>query len=138
MGTVYGDENQLEQLFQNLLSNSLKYRKEQVPPEIKIKGEMLLNGYYQVVIQDNGIGFKEEYLDRIFRPFERLHGESQYAGTGMGLAICKKIIERHGGQITASSIEGEGSAFILYLPTTSAKDTLISKEQMLLSGAEND
>jgi PAS domain S-box-containing protein len=114
---VYGDDVQLEQLFLNILGNSLKFRRKNICPEIKISGELLDSGFYRITIQDNGIGFKEQYLDKIFRPFERLHGESQFPGTGMGLAICQKITERHGGQITASSKEGEGSTFIICLPT---------------------
>ncbi len=126
LGTVYGDEAQLTQLFANLLSNSLKFKQANIPPTIKIKGEKLLNGFYQVTVQDNGIGFKEQYLERIFRPFERLHGESQFSGTGMGLAICQKIMERHGGQITAVSQEGAGATFILYLPTQPQGTTQIT------------
>jgi len=117
LGSVFGDQPQLEQLFLNLLGNSLKFRRESVQPEINISGQKLHNGFYQLIIQDNGIGFKEEYLGKIFLPFERLHGAaSKFPGTGMGLAICKKIIDRHGGTITAKSIEGEGSTFILALP----------------------
>lgn len=117
LGLVLGDQPQLEQLFLNLLGNSLKFRREGVQPEIKITGQEQRNGFYQLMIQDNGIGFKEEYLEKIFLPFERLHSAaSKFPGTGMGLAICKKIIDRHGGTITAKSIEGEGSTFILDLP----------------------
>jgi PAS domain S-box-containing protein len=113
---VFGDQPQLEQLLLNLLSNSLKFRRPDTNPVIKVKGESLNNGFYQLTIQDNGIGFKEEYLEKIFLPFERLHGTSAFPGTGMGLAICKKIIDRHGGKITARSAEGIGSTFILLLP----------------------
>ncbi len=67
-------------------------------------------------MEDNGIGFDEKYLDRIFQPFQRLHGRSQYEGTGMGLAICRKIVERHGGTITAKSTPGKGATFIITLP----------------------
>lgn len=133
LGAVYGDDFQLNQLFLNLLSNAIKFRRPEVPPQIKIKGELLVNGFYQVTIQDNGIGFKEEYLERIFRPFERLHGESQYPGTGMGLAICQKIIHRHGGQITAISQEGVGSTFIIYLPTQQNKEVPTVEENPLSS-----
>jgi signal transduction histidine kinase len=71
----------------------------------------------QIIVEDNGIGFEEQYLDRIFAPFRRSHGRSEYKGTGMGLAICKKIVERHGGSITAKSIPGKGSTFIITLPS---------------------
>ena len=70
----------------------------------------------QVVVEDNGIGFDEKYLDRIFNVFQRLHGRDQYEGTGVGLAVCRKIAERHGGAITASSVPGEGAKFIVTLP----------------------
>jgi PAS domain S-box-containing protein len=116
LGVVYGDPVQLGQLLLNLLNNSLKFKKANASITITVKGEALENGYYQVRIQDTGIGFKESELDRIFRPFERLHGESEYPGTGMGLAICKKIIDRHSGQITAASEEGKGATFFIYLP----------------------
>lgn len=116
LGTVFGDMPQLEQLCLNIMGNGLKFKRPNTTPHLKIKGETLLNGFYQLTIQDNGIGFKEEYLEKIFRPFERLHGPAQFPGTGMGLAICRKIVDRHGGQITANSIEGEGSTFIIYLP----------------------
>jgi signal transduction histidine kinase len=70
----------------------------------------------QILIEDNGIGFDEKYLDRIFNAFQRLHGRSEYEGTGMGLAICRKIVERHDGSITAHSLPGRGSTFIITLP----------------------
>ena len=69
-------------------------------------------------MEDNGIGFDEQYLDRIFVPFQRLHGRNEYEGTGMGLAICRKIVKRHGGKITAKSIPGKGSTFIVTLPAS--------------------
>ena len=71
---------------------------------------------YQVVVQDNGIGFDEKYCDRIFQVFQRLHGRSEYDGTGIGLAICRKIVERHQGSITAKSQPGQGAKFIVILP----------------------
>src|SRR5439155_13988698 len=70
----------------------------------------------ELTVEDNGIGFNEKYLDRIFAPFQRLHGRAEYEGTGMGLAICRKIVERHGGTITARSVPGQGSTFIVTLP----------------------
>ena len=72
--------------------------------------------WVEILVKDNGIGFDEKYLDRIFQPFQRLHGRSQYEGTGMGLAICRKIVERHGGTITAKSAPGKGPTFIVTLP----------------------
>jgi signal transduction histidine kinase len=82
-------------------------------------------------VKDNGIGFDEKYLDRIFQPFQRLHGRSEYEGTGMGLAICRKIVERHSGTITAKSISGKGSTFIITLPIKQKADEPLplSKEE---------
>jgi signal transduction histidine kinase len=73
-----------------------------------------------IIVEDNGIGFDPQYLDKIFKPFERLHGRSEYEGTGMGLAICQKIVERHHGTITATSVPGEGSTFLILLPLKQA------------------
>jgi signal transduction histidine kinase len=111
--TIDADPNQMRQLFQNLISNALKYRREQ--PRIKVSGE-ITNKTCILYVADNGIGFDEKYLHRIFRPFQRLHGRSSYEGTGMGLAICRKIAERHSGSITAKSTPGQGSVFIVTLP----------------------
>jgi len=111
-----GDPSQLHHLFQNLIANAIKYRKPEVEPVIKIYSESL-DGVVQIFVEDNGIGFDEKYLDKIFRPFQRLHGRDEYPGIGMGLAICKKIVERHGGVISAKSKPGEGAIFVLNLPT---------------------
>ncbi|NLG97810.1 MAG: PAS domain-containing protein [Chloroflexi bacterium] len=116
------DPVQMHQLLQNLISNGLKYHRKDVPPVVKISGEILPSGQrgaagqVRLVVEDNGIGFDEQHLSRIFQPFERLHGRSEYEGTGMGLAICRKIVERHHGSITATSRPGEGSRFIITLP----------------------
>ncbi len=117
--TLEADPTQMYQLLQNLVSNALKYQQPGVEPVIEIaspdSGE---NGTYQIQVRDNGIGFDEKYLDRIFQPFQRLHGRDEYEGTGMGLAICRKIVERHGGSITARSSPGAGTTFIIDLPTS--------------------
>jgi signal transduction histidine kinase len=113
--TVDADPSQMRQLFQNLIANALKYRREGEQPRIKVSGEMA-NKTCILYVADNGIGFDEKYLHSIFRPFQRLHGRSSYEGTGMGLAICRKIAERHGGSITAKSTPGQGSVFIVTLP----------------------
>jgi signal transduction histidine kinase len=72
--------------------------------------------FYQITVSDNGIGFDDKYVDRIFRVFQRLHGKNEYAGTGIGLAICQRVVENHGGAITATSQLGQGSTFYIYLP----------------------
>lgn len=113
--TIDADPMQIRQLLQNLISNGLKFQRPGEAPIIKITGE---NGgaNYQLSVTDNGIGFDEKYLDRIFTMFQRLHGRKEYEGTGMGLAICRKIAERHGGQIKARSAPGAGSTFTITLP----------------------
>jgi signal transduction histidine kinase len=118
---IVADRGQMAQLLQNLIGNGLKFSKPGQPPVVKVRGE-LLNGPQggvdacQIVVEDNGIGFDEKYLDRIFRVFQRLHGRTEYEGTGIGLAICRKIVERHGGSITATSTPGTGAKFIVTLP----------------------
>jgi PAS domain S-box-containing protein len=113
--TIEADPMQMRQLFQNLIGNALKFHREGEKPSIEVKGRSLGDGITELVVKDNGIGFDEKYLDRIFMPFQRLHERSAYEGTGMGLAICSKIVERHGGTITATSTQGKGSTFIMTL-----------------------
>lgn len=120
--TLDADEGQMIELLQNLIGNALKFRREGEPPQVKIYSLPVDEGrppgqrVYRIFVEDKGIGFDEKYLDRIFVPFERLHGRGVYGGVGMGLAICRKIAERHGGQITARSTPGKGSVFIVTLP----------------------
>lgn len=113
---------QMTQLFQNLLSNAIKFRKKDVPPKITVKYEQTPTEY-QIMIQDNGIGFEETDAERIFEIFQRLNGRSEYNGTGIGLAICKKIVENHSGTIHAISRPNEGATFIIRLPITQAQTT---------------
>jgi len=114
--TVDADPALLRQLFQNVIGNSMKYRQESEPPIVKIYGS-IADSVCQVFIEDNGIGFEEEFTHKIFKPFERLHGRNApYKGTGMGLAICRKIAARHGGDISARSTPGQGATFIVTLP----------------------
>jgi two-component system, chemotaxis family, sensor kinase Cph1 len=114
--TVDADPALLRQLFQNVISNSIKYRKESEPLVVRIYGT-IAGATCQVMIEDNGIGFREEYRNKIFKPFERLHGmNSPYGGTGMGLAICRKIVNRHGGEISVRSMPEQGTTFIVTLP----------------------
>jgi PAS domain S-box-containing protein len=112
--TVPADESQLTQLFQNLISNSLKFRGTG-PPIIHVSARRD-GGYWVFSVKDNGIGIDTEYGERIFRIFQRLHGKGDYPGTGIGLSICKKIVERHGGRIWIESAPGEGATFYFTLP----------------------
>jgi chemotaxis family two-component system sensor kinase Cph1 len=114
---VKANQVQMRQLFQNLIGNGLKYRGDD-KPVIRIYSNTSSSGlFWEIHVEDNGIGFDEIYLDRIFKPFQRLHGRrAPYQGTGMGLAICRTIVERHGGSITAKSEQGKGSTFIVTFP----------------------
>jgi signal transduction histidine kinase len=108
----------MRQVFQNLFANALKYHGAE-PPLIRVSGEVAAQDgpeRVRVLVRDNGIGFDERHLDRIFKPFQRLHGKNAYEGTGIGLAIVRKIVERHGGTVTAESRPGAGSTFIIELP----------------------
>lgn len=135
---IVGDLTQLKQLFQNLLSNAIKFRLPGVPPRVSVTHRVLssadlpssvvpttndgktIDQFYEINVADNGIGFDEKYLDRIFQVFQRLHGKNVYAGTGVGLAICRKVVENHRGDITASSQPGAGTTFRVYLPVAAA------------------
>ncbi|AKD56905.1 PAS domain-containing sensor histidine kinase [Spirosoma radiotolerans] len=128
--TVLGDASQLGQLFQNLFSNALKFRRQDVSPQIRVhvgvvqledlpagvKPTRQTAAYHSIEITDNGIGFDEKYADRIFQVFQRLHGRNEFAGTGVGLAICQKVVTNHGGAISAMSQPGFGAKFSIYLP----------------------
>jgi light-regulated signal transduction histidine kinase (bacteriophytochrome) len=114
MPRVRGDAAQLAHVFQNLLSNALKYRNKGVSPEIHCGAELAGNQWI-VSVRDNGIGFEQQYAERIFGLFKRLH-KDEYPGTGLGLAICKRIVERYGGRIWAEGRPGEGSTFHFSLP----------------------
>jgi PAS domain S-box-containing protein len=113
--TILADATQMRQLLQNLVSNALKFRRKEEPPLIKVYSSEA-GEFCHLFVEDNGIGFDERYLDRIFAPFQRLHSRNDYQGTGIGLAICRKIAERHGGSITARSAPGGGATFIVALP----------------------
>lgn len=128
--TLPGDASQLGQLFQNLLSNALKFRQADTPPLIRVWAQQVESvdlpagvnpsrvaiHYHRIDVMDNGVGFDAKYLDRIFQVFQRLHGKNEFAGTGIGLAICEKVVTNHGGAITATSQLGQGAIFSVYLP----------------------
>jgi len=114
--TVVGDEGQLGQLFQNLLANALKFRGS-AAPRVHVRAERN-GGDWTFTVQDNGIGIAPEHVDRIFLIFQRLHTAAEYPGTGIGLAVCKKIVERHNGRIWVESQVGEGAAFHFTLPAS--------------------
>lgn len=127
--TIKGYESQMQQLFQNLLSNSIKYSREGVPPVINIQasvvaGEDIVNArpedqhkkFHKLEFIDNGIGFNSAYAEKIFVVFQRLHGKSEYEGTGIGLAITKSVVLNHNGYISAQGWEGKGAIFTVYLP----------------------
>jgi len=113
---VYGDLSQIHQLLQNLVANGLKFHRQGVPPEITIRARRIENNMVRVEVQDNGIGIAKEYYEQVFTMFKRLHSRTQYKGTGIGLAACKKIVQRHGGEIGIKSTPGEGSIFWFTLP----------------------
>jgi len=134
--TIDADPMQMRQLLQNLIGNSLKYYRPGVPPVVRISSKNLdgrregtrddtqPQPLCELSITDNGIGFDEKYLDRIFTVFQRLHSKTDYEGTGIGLAICRKIVDRHGGTITARSSPGEGATFVVTLPVVQPKDVV--------------
>lgn len=132
--TVRAEALQMRQLFQNLVGNALKFSKPGEPPVVTISSRRL-NGNdslstmglasdeaLQITVQDNGIGFDAKYADRIFGTFQRLHGRSEYEGTGIGLSVCRKIVERHGGRIHAESTPDGGAKFIVTLPLEQRKE----------------
>ncbi|MDO6526026.1 sensor histidine kinase [Motilimonas sp. 1_MG-2023] len=123
---IQADASQLSQLFSNLISNAIKFREPEQTPNIIIGANSISppvqanisndKPWLELTIADNGIGFSEQYSEKIFTPFQRLHSRSEYAGTGIGLAVCRRIIERHSGQISASSTPGVGATFTILLP----------------------
>ena len=128
--TIEADPLQMRQLLQNLISNALKFQQADRPPEVTISAEIIdtpsqalpdAAPWHVLRVQDNGIGFEQQYAERIFRVFERLHGRTTYEGTGIGLALCAQIVARHGGGIRAEGMSGEGATFLLTLPTHHAK-----------------
>jgi light-regulated signal transduction histidine kinase (bacteriophytochrome) len=125
---IEADPLQMRQLLQNLIGNALKFQPANAQPVVKIDAQIVKRGFSsgaeadpldelcQLTIQDNGIGFEEKYSEKIFAVFQRLHGRNEYEGTGVGLAVCRRITDRHGGTITATSKLGEGATFMVSLP----------------------
>lgn len=131
--TIDADATQMRQVFQNLIGNALKFHRDDEPPVVRVEGELYEDEegeeMCEIRVSDNGIGFKEKYLDRIFTVFQRLHARDEFPGTGMGLALCRKIVGRHAGEITATSRPGEGSTFYITLPVHHAEEEGESDEQ---------
>ena len=136
--TIDADPMQMRQLLQNLISNSLKYYQAGVPPLVRISSRMVAaenpesaggsavaGQRCEISICDNGIGFDEKYIDRIFNVFQRLHKRGEYEGTGVGLAICRKIVDRHGGTVTARSSPGQGATFVVTLPINQLQEVRV-------------
>ncbi len=129
---IDADPTQMRQLFQNLIANAVKFHRPGVPPVVEVRGELVTAllpdddresvPACRITVRDNGIGFDVKYLSRIFQVFQRLHGRNEYEGTGVGLAICRKITERHGGTITAQSRIGEGATFVVILPVRQPRE----------------
>jgi PAS domain S-box-containing protein len=134
--TLLANPFQMRQLFQNLIANALKFHPDGVAPEVHIEASSLSDGRgpksrrdrtqgWEIRVRDNGIGFEEMHAERIFAPFQRLHGRQAYEGTGMGLAICRRIVALLGGTITATSRSGAGATFVITLPRTAVVDALV-------------
>jgi len=113
---VLGDRLQLRQLFQNLIANAVKFHAPGKPATVMVRAERCDNHFVEICIQDNGIGIEKEYLEVIFKPFNRLHRQDEYEGSGIGLATCQRIIQRHGGSIEVESTLGQGTLFRIRLP----------------------
>jgi light-regulated signal transduction histidine kinase (bacteriophytochrome) len=125
---INADPSQMHHLFINLISNAIKFRKTDASPIVEIsysEEKIALEPWHIITVKDNGIGFEQEFEDKIFVPFQRLHARTQYKGTGIGLAICRRIVERHGGKVSAKSVLGEGTVFTIEIPVNNALINLI-------------
>lgn len=118
---IDAEPSALRQLFQNLVGNALKFHAKGASPRVRISSRALTNERIELTFADNGIGFDEKYASRIFGMLQRLHGRDEYEGTGMGLAICRRIVERHGGEIVAHGRAGAGATFVVTLPVSQKK-----------------
>jgi light-regulated signal transduction histidine kinase (bacteriophytochrome) len=131
--TINADPLQMRQLLQNLIGNALKFQAPKAHPFVKVEAQIVKRPFAggaddspdaevcELAVQDNGIGFEEKYSEKIFAMFQRLHGRNEYEGTGVGLAVCRRITDRHGGSIQAKSKPGEGATFIVTLPVHQSK-----------------
>lgn len=119
---VKADPTQMTMLFGNLLSNALKYRREDVQPVIRVRAQKGKSGSFSVTVEDNGIGFDMTYAEKIFDPFQRLHGADEYSGSGIGLSLCKAAIERHNWQIVTKSVPDQGTDFSILIPAADVAD----------------
>ena len=117
--TVPGDDVQLTELLQNLIANAIKFHRADEPPRIHVSAEQQ-HGEWVFSVKDNGIGIESRHVDRLFKVFSRLHAPDEYPGTGIGLAVCKRIVERHGGRIWVESEPGKGSTFYFTIPAVAA------------------
>jgi signal transduction histidine kinase len=113
---ICADPLQMHQLLENLIGNALKFHKPGEPPLVRIQSKRTFENQVDIIVADNGIGFHMDQADKLFQPFHRLVGRSEYEGTGMGLAICRKIVERQQGSITVQSSPGQGTTFTVSLP----------------------
>jgi signal transduction histidine kinase len=120
--TVDADRLQMRQLLQNLVANAIKFRQAGTAPRVRVWARPAADGgheaTWEVCVRDNGIGLDPACADRIFRPFERLHGHSAFEGSGLGLAVCARIVDRHGGRIRVEGVPGAGATFIVSLPAS--------------------
>ncbi|HJU40188.1 MAG TPA: ATP-binding protein, partial [Tahibacter sp.] len=120
---IEADPTQMRQVLQNLIGNALKFRHPDRTPHVRVRANLVrqpsaaVSDWLRIVVEDNGIGFDNRYRERIFAPFQRLHGRSEYEGSGIGLAIVRRIVERHGGLLAADGETGSGARFTIELPT---------------------
>jgi PAS domain S-box-containing protein len=135
--TIDADPTQMRQLLQNLLGNALKFSLRGRRPKVVVRAEPAEVGRpgerrpgWRIAVSDNGVGFEAAHAERIFAPFQRLHGRSEYEGTGMGLAIVRKIVERHGGRVSATAVPGEGAVFTVELPSSAARGATAERREV--------
>ena len=146
--TIHADPLLIRQLFLNLIGNGLKFHHPGTPPRVRLTARPVpdpegmnrtpYTAWHEIAVEDNGIGFEEIYLEQIFRVFHRLHGRNDYEGTGMGLAICRKIVERHQGRITARSTPGQGSTFLVILPADLNDGSITAHDERMLTDHDPD